>query len=279
MPWFPDLFSAPVLERIHSQAADTRAAVPVAYFAGVESGETEALVQSFAGEPQLQHPVQGRVTGREAFERFVTDTNTWLAERNAVAGPVERIMTPRRGVEETVMTLDGYQGRVELPVAIVADRDEDARIIELRVYYSTWPLTGRHAHRAPLLQADAGLQAPDVVNEYLSALAAGDVDATVAAFEDDAYFREPAGPGYFHRGHDELVAVYQRFFSNGGGIPLERCHITDDGRACVVEYNIVRWGRTDVLPEAGVGVYVRGRTGKLASARIYDDADPPLVER
>jgi hypothetical protein len=30
-------------------------------------------------------------------------------------------------------------------------------------------------------------------------------------------------------------------------------------------------------PEAGIAVYVRGDSGKLAAARIYDDADPPLT--
>jgi hypothetical protein len=242
----------------------------------VTSGETDALVESFAGEPELHHPVRGRVKGRRAFERFVTDTKAWLTASNAVGGPIERLITPRRGIEETVLTLDGDHGRVELPIAIAADRDEDARIVELRLYYGAWPLTGRHANRPPLLQPDLDLQAPDVVGEYQRALAAGDVEAVVAAFEPDAYVREPAGGEYVHRGRGELVALYERFFSNGGGIPLEHCAVTDDGRACALEYNVVRWGRTELRPEAGLAVYVRGATGKLASARIYDDADPPL---
>ena len=66
----------------------------------------------------------------------------------------------------------------------------------------------------------------------------------MATFEPDAYVREPAGSAYVHRGHDELRALYERFFSNGGGIPLEHCTVTDDGRACALEYNVVRWGRT-----------------------------------
>ena len=94
MPWIPELFSAPVLERIR-QAADARAAAPVPYFAGVSSGETDALVRSFAGEPELHHPVRGRVKGRRAFERFVAETNAWLTARNAVGGHVER--SSRRG--------------------------------------------------------------------------------------------------------------------------------------------------------------------------------------
>ena len=276
MPWMPELFSAPVLERVLHQAADARVAAPVSYFAGVTSGETEALVGSFAGEPELHHPIRGRIKGRRAFERFVTETNAWLVERKAVGGAVERIITPRRAVEEAVLTLDGDQGRVKLPIAVVADRDYDARIIELRVYFSMWPLTGRHASRPPLLQADPDLTAPDVVGEYQRALAAADLEAAVAAFEPHGYIREPTGEAYVHRGHDELVDLFKRFFSNGGGIPLELCAVTDDGRSCALEYNVVRWGRTELPPEAGIAVHVRDLSSKLACARIYDDAEPPF---
>jgi hypothetical protein len=276
MPWLPELFSAPVLDRIRREAADARAAEPVPYFDGVRSGEIDALVGSFAGEPELHHPVRGRVRGRRAFERFVPEINVWLTEHNAVFSAVERILTPRRAIEESVMTLDGRQGRVEVPVVVAADRDDGGRIIELRVYWSMWPLTGKHHHRAPLLEPDPDLRQPDVVGDYQRALAAGDAEGIVAKFEPDAYVREPAGSAYVHRGHDELLVLYRRFFSNGGGITLEHCTLTDDGGACALEYNILRWGRARVSPEAGLAVYVRGASGKLASARIYDDADPPL---
>ena len=130
--------------------------------------------------------------------------------------------------------------------------------------------------RPPLLQPDPAVHAPDVIGEYQRALAAGDLQAAVAAFESDAYVREPAGGAYVHRGRDELIALYELFFSNGGGIPLEHCAVTDDGRSCALEYNVVRWGQTELPPQAGLAVYVRGSTGKLAGARIYDDTDPPL---
>lgn len=276
MPWYPDLFSAPLVERIRSHAADARLAEPVPYWAGVRSGETKALVGSFASEPELHHPLRGRVKGRQAFERFVAETNVWFEKRNATTGPLERIITERRGIEEAMVAFDSRRGRVDLPMAIVADRDDDGRILELRIYYSTWPMTGRHANRPPVMQPADAFEEPDVVGEYQRALAAGDVDAVLATFEADAYVREPSGGEYVHRGHDELRALYERFFSNGGGVPLEPCTITDDGRACALEYNVVRWGETNLLPQAGLAVYVRGDSGKLSSARIYDDAEPPV---
>jgi hypothetical protein len=46
--------------------------------------------------------------------------------------------------------------------------------------------------------------------------------------------------------------------------------------APALEYNVVAWGRTGSPPEAGIAVYVRGDSGKLAVARVYDDSDPPV---
>ena len=175
-----------------------------------------------------------------------------------------------------VLHVESDKGRLGLPVAIVADKGLGGKIDELRMYYSNWPLSGRHANRPPLLQPDPDLREPDVVAGYQRALAAGDVDAVVAAFEPGGYAREPAGGDHVHRGLDALRAFYQRLFANGGGIELERCSLIDDGNACVLEYNVVRWGRTELPPQAGVAVYVRGESGKLAAARVYDDVDPPL---
>ncbi|HWI73994.1 MAG TPA: nuclear transport factor 2 family protein, partial [Baekduia sp.] len=156
-----------------------------------------------------------------------------------------------------------------------ADRDEDGRIAELRMYFSTGPLTGRRESRPPLLQLDPALRAPDVVGEYQRAIAAGDVDAVLATFEPDGYLREPVGDAHVHRGAAELRALYEGFFSNGGGIALEQCAVTDDGRSCALEYNMVGWGRTALPPQSGLAVHVRGDGGRLAAARVYDDATPP----
>jgi hypothetical protein len=274
MPWLPELFSAPVLERFEEK--QRRAVVDVPYFDGLMAGELGALVESFADEPQLQHPVRGRIKGVRAFEAFVAETNEWLARHNVSVTEVERVVMERRGFEEVVLELDTDAGRIGLPHAIVADHDSHGRLTELRIYFSSWLLTGHHANRPPLLQRDPEVREPDVVGEYQRALAAGDVDAIVAAFEADGYAREPAGGEHVHQGHDGLRAFYELLFSGGGGIPLEHCATIDDGRACALEYNVVRWGETHVPPQAGMAVYVRGPGGGLAAARIYDDVDPPL---
>ena len=53
MPWVPELFSAPVLERLQEKWQRERLeAVP--FFDGLMSGERDALVDSFAGEPEVE---------------------------------------------------------------------------------------------------------------------------------------------------------------------------------------------------------------------------------
>lgn len=202
MPWMPELFTAPAAAHIADKARRERlAAIP--YFEGLTSGDTAALVGSFAGEPELHHPTRGRVRGARAFERFADVQRGWLITRNAETQHVGFVVTPNRSVEELILHLDANDERVALPVPIATDRTGDAHLVELRMYFSTWPLTGRHAVRPPLLQLEPGLEAAGVIGEYQRALAAGDVEAAVACLEPDDSFREPAGS--VHRGVAECA--------------------------------------------------------------------------
>ena len=274
MPWAPELFSAPVLARLEEQRQHKLVDVPL--WDGLMTGELDALIGSFAGQPEVHHPVRGRIRGAQAFGAFVAELNAWFRRLHVSVEEVDGVAAQRHGFDEVILHVDGTTGRIGLPVATVADKRFDRRIKELRMYYSSWPLTGRHATRPPLLQPDPELRESDVVADYQDALASGDVEAIVAAFEPGAYAREPAGGGYIHRGHDGLRVFYEQLFSNGGGISLEHYAVLDDGRACALEYNVVRWGKTELPPQAGLAVYVRGQSGKLVAARIYDDIEPPL---
>jgi len=274
VPWLPELFTVPALERLEEKRH--RRFITVPYFDGVVTGQFDAIVESFADEPEVHHPRRGRIKGERAFREYLADTSAWLSERNIEVEEVDHAVRERTGFEEVVLHLDGDNGRISLPAAITGNRLPDGRIVELRIYYSSWPLDGVHLNRPPLLQPDPEAHESDVIAEYQRALAAGDVDAIVAAFEPDGYARGPGGADHVHRGDAALRAFYERLFSNGGGIPLEHCAVFDDGRACALEYNVVRWGKTELPPEAGIAVYVRGESGKLAAARIYDDVNPPL---
>jgi hypothetical protein len=270
MPWVPEMFSAPALARVLDTRQQELVAVP--YFDGLMTGETDALVESFAGAPEVHVPMRGRVKGIRAFEAFVSETSSWLRQRNVSVEDVEHVITEGHGFEEVALHLDGDNGPVELPVAVVADRRHDGRIDELRIYFSNTPL-GRHANRPPVLQRDPDLRLSDIIGEYQRALAAGDVDAILATFEPDGFAREPVGTRHMHGSEDDLRRFYELLFSNGGGIALEYCAVIDDERVCALEYNVARWGETELAREAGFAAYVRGPRGKLAAARTYDDAD------
>ncbi len=275
MPWVPELFSAPVLQKVlERRRRDELVSMP--FFDGLLAGDLDALRDSFAGEPQLCDPVRGRVRGMRAFEDYVADMTGWLRQHDASVEDVGHVILESTGFEEVVLHLDADGGRVELPVAIVADHPSEGRIDELRLYYSGWPLNGHHATRPPLLSRDPGLRLPDIVADYQRALAAGDVDAIVATFEAEGSAREPAGGEHVHRGSRRLRDFYEWLFCNEGGVAVEHCAIIDDGRTCALEYNTLRWGETPVPPQAGVATYVRGQTGLLASVRAYDDVDPPV---
>lgn len=269
--WAPELFSAPALERLqHRWELERLDAIP--YYAGLMSGEHEALIGSFAGEPVLHDPRRGRVIGIPAFEAYVSELRAWLSERNMSYDPVEHVSDGPRGFEEVVLHLDGAGLRVDVPVAIVAERNAAGRLTELRLYHSTWALTGRHLHRPPLLQRDPTLRTDRVIADHTRALADGDVDAVVATFAADGSAREPAGAPYLHRGHGELRAFYAQRLA-GGGMTLEPCAIAHDGRTCALEYNVVGWGGAEVAPEAGIAVFVKDQHDRLAALRMYDDAD------
>jgi hypothetical protein len=275
MPWMPEVFTAPKAE---ARRADdvARPNDAIAYYEGILAGEPDALVRSFAGHPRVDDPRVGHVEGAEELHAFVSGTADWLRERDAVVENVALTHTASRTVEEVVLhLLADDSSRVELPVAIVSDRNPDRTLKAIRIYHSMWPLTGGHRVREPLLPPDPNIVVPDVVGEYQRALAAGDLEAVLATYEEDAYAREPSGGEYIYRGKEKLREVYSAQFANGGGIPLEQCTLTDDGVRCAIEYNAVRWGVTDMPPQAGVAVYERGSSGLLSGGRIYDDVDPP----
>jgi hypothetical protein len=272
MPWMPEVFTAAAVAR---QLEDRPGDDVVGYYEGLLSEDRSALERSFAGEPRVNDPRVGHVEGTREFRAFVSGTVGWLRERDATAENVALTRTPTRTVEEVMLSLTNDQGRrVELPVAIVADRNPERTLKTIRVYHSIWLLAGEHRVRPPLLPADPDLDLEGIAGDYQRELAEGDVEGVLRTFEPDGYAREPSGEPYLHRGMEGLRGFY-KFILAKGGIPLEHCTLTDDGHACAIEYNMIRWGDSEIPAQAGVAVYERGRSGLLSAARIYDDVDPP----
>ncbi len=240
-------------------------------------GDTEGLLAMFAGSPKVDAVRPGTAEGEDEVRAFASGTHEWLAGMSAHVSPVRTTRGDLRSVAEQELHLHLDDGRkLHLPTAVVAERTDSPRLERITVYHSTWPLTGHHEVRSPVLEVDPDLTAPDIVGRYEDALAQGYLLGIMELFEPDAYVREPAGEAFVHRGTDAIRDFYLDLFANMGGIALDPCTITDDGEACAVEYNAMRWGRTVLPPQAGVAVYERSTDGALLhAARIYDDVEPP----
>jgi hypothetical protein len=229
------------------------------------------VLAAFADKAKIDAPLSGHQQPPE----FVAETRAWLSAHNARVEDGHTVVTPERVIHEFVLCVNVDGGDKELPTMLVADIDAEDRIRDLRIYHSTWPLTGAHAVRSPLMQYSLTTRPPEPVGAYHDALGAGDAAAADAVFEADGVVREPAGSAYAHSGADRR-AWYETVLSDGS-LPLRLGTITDDGTTVVYEYEVERWGSTRIQPQAGAAAYERGASGKLVAARIYDDVDPPAA--
>jgi hypothetical protein len=223
----------------------------------------------------VHDPRAGEVIGKEALRQFVHQNQVWLAEHHARTETVATTSADGRAVVELLAHMDFDGQEVTWPVAVVAESVDDTSV-EFRSYCSQVPLDGRHHLRPPVLEPHPTDLVDGVVDRYGTALEAGDIESVVSTFAPDGYLREPIGEHALHRGSDELRSFFARCFGAGGGISLQNCAMTDDGVRCVLEYNWLRWGRNDLPPQAGLGVWERTTDGQLAAVRLYDDVEPPL---
>ncbi|HTX26739.1 MAG TPA: nuclear transport factor 2 family protein [Streptosporangiaceae bacterium] len=272
MPWFPEFASAVELARRQTRAAGL--ADPVGeYFAALNKGDAHVLETVWPGEVVIYDPRAGEVRGHRQVRQFVSRNLSWLAGLHARTETVASTTAGGRAVVELLAHVDHGGRELSWPVAVVAESPDDRSVV-FRTYCSQWPVDERR-HVRPAILGPEPVHPGDVVARYQAALAAGDAEAAVRAFAPDGYFCGPFGPRYSHRGAAELRSFFTGCFSAGGGIGLEDCAVTDDGVRCALEYNCVRWGRHDLLPQAGIGVYERGPDGLLAAVRVYDDIEPP----
>lgn len=245
-----------------------------AYLPALASGRTETVLALFSGEPVIDDPRHGHVVGEAAVRGFVEAQAAWMAEHDFAAERLRITAGIDRSVTESLATLTIDGASTELPIAVVGDR-ADGGLTAIRVYHSLWPLEGRHRLRPPIIPEDPDLVLPDVVEAYMDALGSADLEKSLSVFEADGYFREPSGGPHVYRGTDGIRAAYGAFYAVGP-IHLRHCTVIDDGVACGVEFIAVGWGPRRFEPQAGIGIYERGASGKLHAARVYDDVDVDL---
>lgn len=242
------------------------------YITYLLEGDADAVLSLFSAEPSIEDPIGGNVHGRDPLIGFVKDRQQWFAGHGASLEHLRTTTVPERTVVEYTLSLDLDEPQYPLPYAVVGQHGTGGTLGQIRVYHSMWPLLGHHEIRSAILPARHDLTLSGVIITYQKALAEGDVETIVSTFEPDGYFREPAGGPHFYRGI-ESVAEFMAMILGTGGIALEHCTVTDDGVACAIEFNAVRFGPDPLVPQAGVAVYERGPSGALHAARIYDDVN------
>ena len=144
------------------------------------AGDVGSVLPCFGMKATIDTPSGGKQLPPE----WVSEERSWLAAHSAEAVNVSTVATETRVAHEIALTLQINGKAVELPVLLVADIAEDS-LRDLRIYHSTWPLSGGHLVRGPLLEPDANAELTEPVVSYEKALAAGDIDALQALFEDD----------------------------------------------------------------------------------------------
>ncbi|MDH4139987.1 MAG: nuclear transport factor 2 family protein [Coriobacteriia bacterium] len=232
------------------------------------AGDVGAVLGAFGMKATVDSPLGGKQQPPE----WVAESRAWLEEHAARSSAVNTVATPERVAHECSLDVWFGGAKSELAVMLVADILDD-EIRDLRVYHSTWPITGSHSVRAPLMDYDLVERPAEPVGAYHDALAAGDAEAVDRLFEPDGYVREPAGSAYSHVGAGR-TAWYQAILGDGP-LRLRLGTITDDGTTVVYEYMVESWGSARLPRQAGAAAYTRAPSGQLASARIYDDVDPP----
>ncbi len=252
--------------------------VAARYLPLLVAGEATALLTLFTpvGLPSIDDPQRGLITGAEEIRQFVSEMAHFWQTHQAVAELFALTTTASRSVAEMYLhVMSATHDPIVLPVAVVADHVSEQPLQAhgtIRVYYSNWPLRGKHRVRSPLLSPDARLMPTDVIAAYQLALHRGNVADIVALFEQrNGYFREPSGVAFTHQGAEALSRFFTGLFAIGD-VPLQYCTLTDDGRCCAIEYQVAQWGDIPIAPQAGVAIYERTPDGTaLAAARVYDD--------
>jgi hypothetical protein len=243
------------------------------FYSSLIAGDSTGLMFLFGGPPKIDTPVDGNVEGSASFQRFVIDQRKWLGAREAEVENIALTETDKCAVAEIVLNLKQENEAIQLPVALVADI-AGGMVTWLRIYHSTWPLTGSHRVRGPLMKRATRLAQPETIKTYMSGIRKPHKDKVLSLFAEDGYVREPSGGDYKHTGSEELDQFYSVALATGG-IPLAHCSATFDGTCCAIEYNCDSWGSSTIPPQAGCAVYEMNKDEQLVGVRIYDDITSP----
>ena len=246
------------------------------YYNYLSSGDIGGIRSLFGSFPALNTPMAGAIDGDRALSKFVADEHQWLKQNALTSSVINVLATEKTEIVEILLEGKTAVGKsFELPVLLFGLHSGD-RFGKINIYHSTWPVTGRHQSRPPIVWPIGRPRGPSIVERYFAALREGHKEAILETLSADAYLREPSGSAYLHQGQKHLSQFYGSVFAQPGGVPLTHCSFTECGQTCVVEYICDRWGQALFAPAAGCAVYqLSADSATIEAVRIYDDVTPP----
>jgi hypothetical protein len=169
----------------------------------------------------------------------------------------------------------------DLPLIAIFVKDGD-KYSAIRTYHSVYPITEGHIFRASIFTDLIELTEPLEVVKYFDGITIGSTEDTMKtlSFEDDVYFREPAGWRWNHKTEAGLKEHFDHFFGDGG-VPLKfHNYIFDENKGTFAgEYTCDVWGSATFKPQAGISIYdINKETGKITGIRVYDNVDTSYTE-
>jgi hypothetical protein len=242
------------------------------YFTILKKEDIESLSSILNVKSILYTPLDGKIIGRENIKNYILKQKEWLNTKKAKVEVINYIDNTNRVVIELVTYLKKDSKEIELPIVAVLDI-KNYFISSIRIYHSTWPLTGKHNKIKPILDPEDHLDEPEIISLYLEGIKNADKEFVLSLFEDRAYIQEPNGSKFRHHGKAELEKFYNIALDKGG-VPLKHCTSTFDGKHLAVEYVFDEWGDKKFEPQAGIAIYEIGESGKIAAVRIYNDSSP-----
>jgi len=218
------------------------------------------LAARLRGQSMIDDPFLGPVTA----ERFAAASPAW-PQHGQWSGLKPGTVTSgqRRSVAEfDFIPADAAQP--VLPVGIVWD-ETGVRAVA-RVYYNKQlagaSLPGSDVVRAPMVPPEPGLDLHPTMRRYADVLSRGDEQGLLEVLEPGLTVRGPLGVPI---AADDVRAAFAAMIASGGGVPVMYVTCTDDGSRAALEF--ISW-RTP--PHAGLGVYERAPSGRIAAFRAYE---------
>ncbi|MEM6643517.1 MAG: hypothetical protein AAF616_11105 [Bacteroidota bacterium] len=243
------------------------------YYESTHTGKYDELLDLLTEDVELNIQSVGVAKGKEEAKILLQKQHEYLKDE------IKEIKVFRQFEDKKTLVIEYdilLNNTFDLPAVVIATKSE-GKFSFVRTYHSVYPITEGHEFRATFLEGKIALTEPEAVVEYFKSIAVGSTEKTMAtlSFEDDVYFREPAGWRWNHKSKEGLKAHFDHFFADGG-VPLKFHNYIFDKEVGTFagEYACDVWGSATFKSQAGVSIYdINKETGKITGIRVYDNVD------